>query len=230
MSLGAAARILVVDDEPQIRRALATNLQTRGFRVDLAESGEKALQLAADRPHELVIVDLGLPGIDGVDVIRGIRGWSSVPIIVLSVRNSERDKIEALDAGADDYVTKPFGIGELLARVRAVMRRAVPVEAEPVISTGELVIDLAATTITRAGEPVSLTPIEWRLIEELVRHRGKLVTQRHLLQRVWGPAYETETNYLRVHFTNIRRKLEADPSRPRHVLTEPGMGYRFLVE
>ena len=230
MSLGAAARILVVDDEPQIRRALATNLQTRGFRVDLAESGEKALQLAADRPHELVIVDLGLPGIDGVDVIRGIRGWSSVPIIVLSVRNSERDKIEALDAGADDYVTKPFGIGELLARVRAVMRRAVPVEAEPVISTGVLVIDLAATTITRAGEPVSLTPIEWRLVEELVRHRGKLVTQRHLLQRVWGPAYETETNYLRVHFTNIRRKLEADPSRPRHVLTEPGMGYRFLVE
>ena len=230
MSPGAAARILVVDDEPQIRRALATNLQTRGFRVDLAESGEKALQLAADRPHELVIVDLGLPGIDGVDVIRGIRGWSSVPIIVLSVRNSERDKIEALDAGADDYVTKPFGIGELIARVRAVMRRAVPVEAEPVISTGELVIDLAATTITRAGEPVSLTPIEWRLIEELVRHRGKLVTQRHLLQRVWGPAYETETNYLRVHFTNIRRKLEADPSRPRHVVTEPGMGYRFLVE
>jgi two-component system KDP operon response regulator KdpE len=220
-------RILVVDDEPQIRRALATNLTTRGYTVDLADSGERALQLAAAHHPDLVIVDLGLPGIDGVEVIRGLRGWSTVPIVVLSVRDGEHDKIEALDAGADDYVTKPFGIGELLARVRAALRRSVPAEEEPIVHAGDLTIDLVAKTVTRAGEPVALTPTEWRLIDVLARHPGKLVTQRQLLQTVWGPAYETETNYLRVHFTHLRRKLEADSSRPRHLITEPGMGYRF---
>jgi two-component system KDP operon response regulator KdpE len=220
-------RILVVDDEPQIRRALATNLTTRGYTVDLADSGERALQLAADHHPDLVIVDLGLPGIDGVEVIRGLRGWSTVPIVVLSVRDGEHDKVEALDAGADDYVTKPFGIGELLARVRAALRRAVPAEEAPIVHAGDLTIDLVAKTVTRAGEPVALTPTEWRLIDVLARHPGKLVTQRQLLQTVWGPAYETETNYLRVHFTHLRRKLEADSSRPRHLITEPGMGYRF---
>lgn len=220
-------RILVVDDEPPMRRALATNLKARGYRIDLAETGERALELAADHHPDLVILDLGLPGIDGVEVIRGLRGWTDIPIIVLSARDSEHDKIEALDAGADDYVTKPFGIGELLARVRATLRRNVPVDEEPVIEADDLIIDLAAKTITRDGEAIGLTPIEWRLVEELVRHRGKLLTHKQLLQKVWGPSYETETNYLRVHFTNIRRKLEPNPSRPQHFITEPGMGYRF---
>jgi two-component system KDP operon response regulator KdpE len=223
----SAVRILVVDDEAAMRRALATNLKVRGYRVDLAESGERALELAAHHHPDLVILDLGLPGIDGVEVIRGLRGWTEVPIIVLSARDGEHDKIEALDAGADDYVTKPFGIGELLARVRAALRRNVAADEEPVILADDLAIDLAAKTITRDGQPVGLTPIEWRLVEELARHRGKLITHRQLLQRVWGPSYESETNYLRVHFTNIRRKLEANPSRPRHFITEPGMGYRF---
>lgn len=223
----SAVRILVVDDEAAMRRALATNLKVRGYRVDLAESGERALELAAHHHPDLVILDLGLPGIDGVEVIRGLRGWTEVPIIVLSARDGEHDKIEALDAGADDYVTKPFGIGELLARVRAALRRNVAVDEEPVILAEDLAIDLAAKTITRDGQPVGLTPIEWRLVEELARHRGKLITHRQLLQRVWGPSYESETNYLRVHFTNIRRKLEANPSRPRHFITEPGIGYRF---
>jgi len=227
MTADPAARILVVDDEPQIRRALTTNLTTRGYRVDVAETGEQALQLAADHHPDLVIVDLGLPGIDGIDVIRGLRGWSSVPIVVLSVRDGERDKIDALDAGADDYVTKPFGIGELLARVRAALRRSVPADEAPIVHAGDLTIDLVAKTVTRAGEPIALTPIEWRLIDVLARNPGKLVTQRQLLQTVWGPAYETETNYLRVHFTHLRRKLETDSSRPRHLITEPGMGYRF---
>ncbi len=227
MTADPAARILVVDDEPQIRRALATNLTTRGYRVDVAETGEQALQLAADHHPDLVIVDLGLPGIDGIDVIRGLRGWSSVPIVVLSVRDGERDKVDALDAGADDYVTKPFGIGELLARVRAALRRSVPADEAPIVHAGDLTIDLVAKTVTRAGEPIALTPIEWRLIDVLARNPGKLVTQRQLLQTVWGPAYETETNYLRVHFTHLRRKLETDSSRPRHLITEPGMGYRF---
>jgi two-component system KDP operon response regulator KdpE len=220
-------RILVVDDEPQIRRALATNLQTRGYRVDLADTGERALQLAADHHPDLVILDLGLPGIDGLEVIRGLRGWTTVPIIVLSVRDGEADKVEALDAGADDYVTKPFGIGELLARLRSALRRTVSADEEPVIEADDLTIDLAARTITRDGDPVSITPTEWRLIEQLVRHRGKLITQHQLLHEVWGPAYATETNYLRVHFTNIRRKLERNPSQPRHFITDPGMGYRF---
>jgi len=224
-----AGRVLVVDDEPQIRRALATNLRARGYTVDLAEDGERALVLAADHHPDLVVLDLGLPGIDGIEVVRGLRGWSSVPIVVLSVRDGEHDKVEALDAGADDYVTKPFGMNELLARMRAARRRARVAEEDPIVETSAFTIDLAATRVTRDGADVSLTPIEWALIEVIARHPGKLVTHRQLLHAVWGPAYDTETNYLRVHFANIRRKLEPDPSRPRHIITEPGMGYRLVV-
>lgn len=220
-------RVLVVDDEPQIRRALATNLRARGYTVDLAEDGERALILAADQHPDLVILDLGLPGIDGIEVVRGLRGWSGVPIVVLSVRADESDKVDALDAGADDYVTKPFGMNELLARMRAALRRRQPANEDATVATPDFVIDFAAKRVERDGEPVSLTPTEWALVEVLARNTGRLVTQRQLLHQVWGPAYDTETNYLRVHFANIRRKLEPEPSRPRYFITEPGMGYRF---
>lgn len=221
-------RVLVVDDEPQIRRALATNLKARGYEVDLAPTGEDALRLAAEHRPDVVILDLGLPGIDGIEVVQGLRGWTDVPIIVLSVRESEADKVAALDAGADDFVTKPFGMDELLARLRAAVRRGAPAPTEePTVVTTNHVIDLGARRVTRDGEEVRLTPTEWHLVEMLVRHPGKLVSQRQLLQEVWGPEYERETNYLRVYMARVRRKLEVDPSTPRHFLTEPGMGYRF---
>ena len=220
-------RILVVDDEPQILRALATNLRARDYEVDLAATGEEALTIAARKHPDLVIVDLGLPTIDGVDVIRGLRGWTGVPIIVLSVREGEGDKVDALDAGADDYVTKPFGMDELLARMRAALRRAVPGEEEAVVETGHFRADLAAKRVERGGEEIRLTPTEWQIVETLVRHPGRLITQRQLLQSVWGPQYEKETNYLRVYLAQIRRKLEPDPAKPRYFVTEPGMGYRF---
>jgi len=220
-------RVLVVDDEPQIRRALATNLRARGYDVDLAATGEDALRLAAERHPDVVILDIGLPGIDGIEVVRGLRGWSSVPIIMLSVREGEGDKVDALDAGADDYLTKPFGMNELLARLRAAVRRSTPAEEQPVIETDDFRIDLAATRVTRDGAEVHLTPTEWGLVEQLVRNRGKLVTQRQLLQEVWGPQYSTEANYLRVYLAGLRRKLEPNPSQPRYFITEPGMGYRF---
>ena len=220
-------RILAVDDEPQILRALATNLRARGYDVDLAPTGEAALTLAATKHPNLVILDLGLPGIDGIDVIRGLRGWSTVPIIVLSVREAERDKVAALDAGADDYITKPFGMDELLARLRAALRRTTPAEEEAVVETEHFSVDLAAKRITTQDGEVKLTPTEWNLVEILVRNAGKLVTQRQLLQEVWGPQYERETNYLRVYFAQIRRKLEPDPARPRYFITEARMGYRF---
>jgi two-component system KDP operon response regulator KdpE len=222
-------RVLVVDDELGIRRALATNLKARGYAVDLAESGEEALRLAADHPPDLVVLDLGLPGIDGIEVIEGLRGWTTVPIVVLSARGAEDAKVAALDAGADDYVTKPFGMGELLARVRASLRRtAEPSGGEaPVVRTEAFEVDLATTRVRVDGEEVHLTPTEWHVLEVLVRNPGKLVSQRQLLQEVWGPAYERETNYLRLYLAQLRRKLERDPSRPRHLLTEPGMGYRF---
>jgi two-component system KDP operon response regulator KdpE len=224
----AQARVLVVDDEPQIRRALGVNLRARGFDVDLAETGERALDLAARHHPDVVVLDLGLPGMDGVEVIEGLRGWTQVPIIVLSVREGERDKVVALDAGADDYVTKPFGMDELLARLRAALRRASPADEDAVVATPDFTIDLAAKRVTNAaGEEVRLTPTEWQIVEVLVRHSGKLVSQRQLLQEVWGPAYETETNYLRVFIAQVRRKLEPQPSRPRYFVTEPGMGYRF---
>ena len=220
-------RILVVDDEPQLLRALGTNLRVRDYVVDLAATGEEALVRAADHPPDLVVLDLGLPGISGLEVIEGLRGWSSVPILVLSARDAERDKIAALDAGADDYVTKPFGMGELLARIRAALRRDLTAAEAPVVTTPDFSVDLAAKRVTREGAEVRLPPIEWGLVEALVRNAGKLVASRQLLQQVWGPEYGTETNYLRVHLAHIRRKLEPDPARPRYFVTEPGMGYRF---
>jgi two-component system KDP operon response regulator KdpE len=221
--------VLVVDDEPQIRRALATNLTARGYEVLQAGTGEEALRLVADHHPDVVILDLGLPGMDGIEVVHGLRGWSDVPIIVLSVRSEERDKVEALDAGADDFLTKPFGMAELLARVRAAVRRGTPAGTEPVIDAGGLHIDLAAKRVLRDGADVHLTPTEWGLLEQLSRNPGRLVTQRQLLQAVWGPEYGTETHYLRVYMATLRRKLEDDPGRPRHLITEPGMGYRFEV-
>jgi two-component system, OmpR family, KDP operon response regulator KdpE len=222
------SRVLVVDDEPQIRRALAINLRARGYEVDLASTGEEALEQAAQRHPDVVILDLGLPGVDGIQVIRGLRGWSPVPIIVLSVREQEADKVAALDAGADDYVTKPFGINELLARLRAAVRRATPTDATaPIVQTADFRVDLAAKRVTASQGEVRLTPTEWHLVEVLVRNRGKLVGQRQLLQEVWGPQYGEETNYLRVFIARVRRKLEPYPAVPRYFLTEPGMGYRF---
>jgi two-component system KDP operon response regulator KdpE len=222
--------ILVVDDEPQLRRALRVNLQARGFDVEEAPDGETALRVAAARRPDLALVDLGLPGISGLEVIAGIRGWSDLPIIVLSVRGAEEDKIEALDAGADDYVTKPFGMGELLARMRAALRRRSSEPDEPIVRTEAFVIDLSQHRALVGGSEVHLTPTEWALVTMLVRHPGRLITQRHLLHEVWGPGFDTETNYLRVHLANVRRKLEPVPSQPRYFITEPGMGYRFETD
>ena len=221
------SRVLVVDDEPQIRRALSINLRARGYDVEVAHDGERALDLAARKHPDVVVLDLGLPGIDGVEVIRGLRGWTQVPVVVLSVRDAEGDKVAALDAGADDYVTKPFGMDELLARLRAALRRTVPAEEEAVIDTADFTIDLAAKKVQRDGQEVRLTPTEWHLVEMLVRNRGRLVAQRQLLQEVWGPQYHDETNYLRVFMAQVRRKLEPEPAHPRYFITEPGMGYRF---
>ncbi|MEW1863545.1 response regulator [Streptomyces sp. NPDC088194] len=223
-------RILVVDDEPQIVRALVINLRARRYEVDAAYDGTTALQMAADRHPDVVLLDLGLPDMDGVDVIAGIRGWTRVPIIVLSARHSSDEKVEALDAGADDYVTKPFAMDELLARLRAAERRRSDQEQGPAaarLETAAFTVDLAAKKATRHGADVRLTPTEWHLLEALVRNPGRLVSQKQLLRDVWGPSYRTETNYLRVYMAQLRRKLEDDPTRPRHFVTEPGMGYRF---
>jgi two-component system KDP operon response regulator KdpE len=219
--------VLVVDDDRQLLRALRINLTARGYDVDVAVDGTAALATASRQPPDLIIVDLGLPDMDGVRVVEGIRGWSTAPIIVLSARHVEQSKVQALDAGADDYVTKPFGMDELLARVRAALRRGVPAAEDPVVATDAFTVDLAARRVTRDGADVRLTPTEWHVLEVLVRNPGKLVSQRQLLQEVWGPRYERETNYLRVYVAQLRAKLEPDPSRPRHLLTEPGMGYRF---
>jgi two-component system KDP operon response regulator KdpE len=221
-------RILVVDDEPQILRALGVNLRARNYDVQTAADGAAALDSAARYPPDLVILDLGLPDMDGVDVIRGLRAWSQVPIIVLSVRDAQIQKVAALDAGADDYLTKPFGIDELLARLRAALRRGVtPGSDDAVIVTTHFTVDLAAKRVTVGETPVHLTPTEWHILEILVRHPGRLITQTHLLQKVWGPNYHDETNYLRVYLAQLRRKLEPEPSLPRYLITEPGMGYRF---
>ncbi|HXU97740.1 MAG TPA: response regulator transcription factor [Jiangellaceae bacterium] len=223
------SRVLVVDDEPTLVRALAINLRARGWEVVTAHDGTGALKAASDKHPDVVVLDLGLPDIDGVEVIRGLRGWTRVPIIVLSARQVSDDKVEALDAGADDYMTKPFGMDELLARLRAALRRVAPAEEQAVISAGELSVDLARKKVTRAGNDVRLTPTEWQLLEVLVRARGKLVDRQQLLHEVWGPAYNSETNYLRVYTAQLRRKLERDPSHPRHIITEQGMGYRFEI-
>ena len=223
-------RVLVIDDEPSILRALRINLTARNYEVSTASDGASGLAaVSRDRP-DVMILDLGLPDMDGTDVIHGVRGWTSTPIIVLSVWGQEHQKVAALDAGADDYVTKPFGMDELLARLRAAVRRASPAPDEPVVTTPDFTVDLAAKRVRRdadGGGDVRLTPTEWQLLEILVRNRGRLVTQRQLLQEVWGPAYESESNYLRVYVAQLRRKLEHEPSRPRYLLTEPGMGYRF---
>ncbi|GID97842.1 DNA-binding response regulator [Amorphoplanes digitatis] len=218
-------RILVVDDEPQILRALRVNLRARGYEVVTAGDGGAALKAAADNPPDLVVLDLGLPDLDGVEVIGGLRGWTAVPIVVLSGRAESRDKVDALDAGADDYVTKPFGVDELLARIRAALRRAQPAAEHPaVVTVGRYAVDLAARTVSH---DVKLTPTEWQILDHLLRNPGMLVSQRLLLRDVWGPQYSTETNYLRQYMARLRRKLEEDPAHPRHLLTEPGMGYRF---
>jgi two-component system KDP operon response regulator KdpE len=221
------SRILVVDDDDQLRRALRINLAARHYDVLTAGDASAALTIAARTPPDLAIVDLGLPDLDGVEVVRGLRGWTSIPIIVLSARDGQATKVEALDAGADDYVTKPFGMDELLARIRAALRRAAPEPGAAVITTKDFTIDLAAKRLTTAAGDVRLTPTEWHMLEVLARHPDKLVAQRQLLREVWGPAYENETNYLRVHLANLRRKIEPDPSRPRYLITEPGIGYRF---
>jgi two-component system KDP operon response regulator KdpE len=224
-------RVLVVEDERRLRRALGINLRAHGYDVGLAEDGRSALQAATQKPPDAVVLDLGLPDVDGVEVIEGLRGWTQVPIIVLSARSGEPDKVVALDAGADDYVTKPFGMDELLARLRAALRRTQSTDEQPLIETDAFTIDLAATEArTHDGEPIRLTPTEWHVLEVLARNEGKLVPQRQLLQEVWGPNYETETNYLRVYLAQLRRKLEPDPSHPRHLITEPGLGYRFVAE
>lgn len=228
-STGPAPLVLVVDDEPAFRRAMEVTLAAAGLRVSTAPDGAAAIDsVAAERPA-LVVLDLGLPVMDGHDVIAAIRGWTKIPILVLSARHDDRDKVRALDAGADDYVTKPFGIDEFLARLRAAVRRAaVPASLdEPVVATASFTVDLAAKKVTRAGVEVHLTPTEWGMLEMLVRNRGKLVGREELLREVWGPGYAKETHYLRVYLAQLRRKLEDDPAHPRHLLTETGMGYRF---
>ena len=222
-------RLLIVEDEPALRRALTINLKARHYEVEAVGTGTAALKAAAATPPDLAIIDLGLPDLDGVEVIAGLRGWSTVPIIVLSARDSQAQKVRALDAGADDYVTKPFGMDELVARVRAALRRAdvheLPVD--PVVTTAAFTLDLAAKRARREGAEVRLTPTEWHLLEALLRRPGTLVSGAQLLAEVWGPGYEKETNYLRVYFAQLRRKLEESPSHPRHFITEPGVGYRF---
>jgi two-component system, OmpR family, KDP operon response regulator KdpE len=224
------SRILVVDDDKQLLRAMRINLAARGYEVVLAPDGATALAAATRTPPDLVVVDLGLPDMDGVEVIEGIRGWLAVPVIVLSARHLEQAKVRALDAGADDYVTKPFGMDELLARIRAGLRRSAPQTVAPEVAvtvTDAFTVDLTAKRVIRDGADVRLTPTEWHLLEVLVRNPGRLISQRQLLQEVWGPRYETETNYLRVYMAQLRAKLEPDPARPRFLITEPGMGYRF---
>ncbi len=224
-------RVLIVDDEPQILRALAINLRARRYEVFTADTGAEALTVAAAHPPDLVILDLGLPDIDGVEVIRGLRGWTAAPIVILSGRTDSADKVDALDAGADDYLTKPFGIDELMARMRAVARRVSTDEAQPTVIFGQATVDLAARRVSiQDGEravDVRLTPTEWHLLEVLLRHPGKLLSGSQLLMEVWGPGYETAGGNLRVYMAKLRQKLEANPARPRNLLTEPGMGYRF---
>jgi two-component system KDP operon response regulator KdpE len=223
-----APAILVVEDEASIRRALEINLRAAGYDVHLAGDGAAALSAAARHHPDLVLLDLGLPGIDGTEVIEGLRGWSSAPIVVLSARDQEAEKVRALDLGADDYVTKPFGVAEVLARVRAALRRSSPLPEEAVIEVGPVRIDLVDKRVERDGRPIHLTPKEWGLLEHLVRNRGRLIGHAELLQAVWGPQYHDETNYLRVFVAQLRKKLEADPAHPTMIVTEPGMGHRFV--
>jgi len=223
--------IAVIEDDASIRRFLRSALEAHGYQVEEAGDATSGLAVAANRRADALILDLGLPDLDGVEVIRRVREWSAMPIIVLSARAQERDKVAALDAGADDYVVKPFGEGELLARLRAAIRRGARTrKAATTLATGDLAIDLEARTVKRAGEPVHLTPTEWRLLAELARNAGKVLTQRHLLLAVWGPGHVESPHYLRIYMSNLRQKLEADPAQPRHLLTETGVGYRFAAD
>ncbi|MEI2278661.1 response regulator [Paenarthrobacter ilicis] len=219
--------VLIVEDEARIARAMQVTLQAHGYQALTVGNGTDALEAAAKQPVNIVVLDLGLPDMDGVEIIRRIRGWSSMPIIVLSARHASEDKVEALDAGADDYVTKPFGLDELLARLRVASRRAVTEGEEPTLATADFVVDLAGKRIVKDGAEVRLTPTEWNILELLVRNKGKLVSQQQILTQVWGQAYAKETQYLRVYIAQLRRKLERDPAAPRHLHTEAGMGYRF---
>jgi len=221
-------RVLVVDDDPAIRRTLVANLEARGYEVQVAADGRTALTLAAGRRPDVVLLDLGLPDMNGINVVEGLRGWTDVPIVILSARETEADKVTALDAGADDYVTKPFGMDELLARLRAALRRHQPAAAAPVVTTPDFELDLANRTATRTdGTPCRLTPTEWQVVEFLVRHADQLVTQRQLLAHIWNSPAEIDTSLMRVHMAHIRRKIEPDPARPRYFLTDPHLGYRF---
>jgi two-component system KDP operon response regulator KdpE len=223
-------RVLVVEDDPQLVRALVINMQARQYGVDAAPDGATALRLAAARQPDVVMLDLGLPDMDGVDVIKALRGWTRVPILVLSARQASDEKVAALDAGADDYITKPFSMDELLARLRAAVRRVEDVPLTPattLVTTDDFTIDLLAKKATRAGHDIRLTPTEWHLLEILITNPGRLVTQKYLLREVWGVTQSNKTNYLRVYMAQLRRKLEGDPSSPRYLITEPGMGYRF---
>jgi len=220
-------KILIADDDPQILRALRITLAARGYEVVTASDGREALRLAADAHPDIIVLDLGMPGLTGIQVIEGVRGWSTVPILVVSGRSDSLDKVDALDAGADDYVTKPFAADELLARIRALARRTPTATDEPVVTFGDVTVDLAAHLVTRGGAAVRLTPTEWRLLEVLVRNPDRLVTRETLLTEVWGPQYTTDTGYLRLYLAQLRKKLEAEPGKPRYLLTEAGMGYRF---
>jgi two-component system KDP operon response regulator KdpE len=221
-------RILVVDDDPQMQRAVANALRARHYSVATAATGEDALALVAQNQVDLVLLDLRLPGIGGHDVIARLRSWTDVPVIVLSVRDAQEEKVAALEAGADDYITKPFGTGELLARMEAVLRRSAPDHEPPVMRFDDLEIDLARRLVRFRGEPLHLTPTEYRLLETMAKNPGKLMTHRLLLQQVWGPGYGTESNYLRLYVRQLRQKLADDPSRPKWITTEPGLGYRWL--
>ena len=225
----AGARVLVVDDERPIRRFLRTSLSAHGYMVIEATNGEEALAAASQEHPDLMILDLGLPDLEGAEVIRRLREWSQVPVIVLSVRDQENDKIEALDAGADDYLTKPFGVGELTARMRVAIRHLAPSDNDPVYKAGGLVVDLAHRTVTLEGKDISLTPIEYDLLKTLIQHAGKVITHRQLLRLVWGNAYEDQSHLLRVNISNLRHKIEANPTQPSFILTEPGVGYRFTA-
>jgi two-component system, OmpR family, KDP operon response regulator KdpE len=224
------ARILVIDDELAIRRFLHTVLSNEEFVLHEAEGGHTGLAAAAAFRPDVILLDLGLPDLDGVEVIRRIREWSQVPIIVLSVREREDDKIAALDAGADDYLTKPFGVGELLARMRAALRRSLRQSPEPIFTSGDLVMDLTLRRVTVKGEDIQLTPTEYDLLRLFVNHAGKVLTHSQILKQIWGVAYQEQPHVLRVNISNLRRKIEADPSRPRHIITEPGVGYRLAPE
>jgi two-component system KDP operon response regulator KdpE len=226
----AASRVLVVDDEPAIRRYLRTALGAHGYTVTEAATGQEGLASAAVNRPDLVILDLGLPDLDGVEVTRRLREWTQLPIIILSVRGQEGDKIAALDAGADDYLTKPFGVGELLARMRVAVRRSAGPAAGPVIVQGDLIVDLARRLVTVAGREVALTPTEYDLLRVLATHAGKVLTHQQLLRQVWGTGYEQEQHLLRVNISNLRRKLEPGMAQPRYVQTEPGVGYRLRTE